>query len=277
MSDENEGQKKSFSSVWIVTLVLAVAVVGGAYVAATKKAEEAPAPMVIEQAASEVVEEAQEAVAEETVAEAPDVATEEVQVVEESAPVVEEVVQEQAAVAEEAPVAPVVQEKAVLKLGKLAGTLALQVPDLSERENRLPLEHTCFRQNVSPALAWSGAPRGTESYVVFLEKDPVKKDEEVFLSWAIFNVPADMEGLAADLPKQEDPESPIRYALSDHQTAEYVGPCEPQGQFGYKFRLFALDTELSLNPQPSKDDLIRAMNGHVIDAAEAPFIHYLHF
>jgi Raf kinase inhibitor-like YbhB/YbcL family protein len=143
------------------------------------------------------------------------------------------------------------------------------------KEKRLPLDYTCYRNNVSPPLQWSGAPKTAKSLVVFLERR--EKDKPAYLKWAVFNIPAAAKGLPANLPKQPDVfKDGTAQALSDQNAAVYVGPCEPHGKVDYVFRLFALDEVLKLSGGAAKDDLIRAMNGHIIDAAELPVIHYLH-
>lgn len=161
----------------------------------------------------------------------------------------------------------------LLQLDKLAGKLKLSLPVLTETENRLPLDFSCFRANISPPLSWEGAPAGTKSFVVFLERR--EEDAAPFLSWAIFDVPASYKGLKQNLPKQAEAGDSMRHARSDHDTAEYVGPCEPKGKIPYVMRLFALDAVLDLQPGIPANDLIRAMNGHIIDVTEIKFIHYL--
>lgn len=162
-----------------------------------------------------------------------------------------------------------------LDLSKIAGTLKLTVPSLSEIDRRLPLDYTCYRKNVSPALTWSGAPSGTKSYVLFLERRKLK--EAPFLVWALYDIPASGKGLPANMPKSKAYTNGMRHALSDHDTAEYVGPCEPRGKIPYAFRLFALDTVLGVPAGLPNRDLMKAMNGHILDAVDVEALHYLRF
>ena len=62
--------------------------------------------------------------------------------------------------------------------------------------------------------------------------------------------------------------------MSDYNNTGYIGPCESKGRVTYALRLFALDTVLDKPARLGKDSLIRAMNGHIIDAAEQEFTHY---
>jgi len=162
-----------------------------------------------------------------------------------------------------------------LLLDNLAGTLQINVPFLEIR-SKMPLDHSCFSSNTSPPLSWSDAPVGTQSYVVFMERrhDGAKK---AFVNWIVYNIPMNEEALAPAIPRSEMLESGAMHAFADHNMMGYFGPCEPSGQFRYALRIFAIDKVLSVSPELVKDDLIRAMNGHIIDAAEAEFIHYRRF
>src|SRR3989338_1596445 len=127
----------------------------------------------------------------------------------------------------------------VLLLDHLAGTLKASVPALTEREKRLPLEHTCFRAHISPPVRWSGSPRETQSFVVFVERRGDDK-ESPYLTWALYNIPATYTGIAQNLPKILEPGDGMRHARSDVDAAEYVGPCESKGKIPYVLRVFAL-------------------------------------
>lgn len=159
-----------------------------------------------------------------------------------------------------------------LQLNNLAGTLELSVPFMAVR-NKMPLKHTCFNVNASPALNWEGAPTGTRSLVVFLERRTVDGNEP-FLNWALFNIPGEDSGLPENMPRSATLGNGARHALSDHDNVGYIGPCEALGEYTYALRVFALDTMLDLAAGAHKYELIRAMNGHIIDAAEQEFIHY---
>lgn len=156
-----------------------------------------------------------------------------------------------------------------LRLDNLAGMIDLQIPFLAER-TKIPLEHTCFLQNESPALSWRDAPLETLSYVVFMEKRSAQGE---VINWMVYNIPADETGLAGSQPQDGLPNGAL-YAINDYGITGYSGPCEPKGTFSYALRVFALDKMLDADAGTSRDSLIRAMNGHIIDAAEREFIHY---
>lgn len=158
-----------------------------------------------------------------------------------------------------------------LQLDNLAGTLELHLPFMDIR-SKMPLDHTCYRKNESPAMDWEGVPSGTQSFVVFLEKREIDKDP--YVSWILFNVPGEESRLAGGQSKEGTLASGAKHANADHNNIGYTGPCEAKGRHNYAIRIFALDTVLDLQPGAHKHDLIRAMNGHIIDAAEQEFHHY---
>jgi len=47
----------------------------------------------------------------------------------------------------------------------------------------------------------------------------------------------------------------------------YGGPCPPSGEHRYFFKAYALDTELNLEEGVTKEELIEAMNGHIVGKA----------
>ncbi len=159
-----------------------------------------------------------------------------------------------------------------LLLNNLAGTLRIDVPFTQSRD-KMPLEHTCYRNNMSPALNWQGAPPATKSYVVFLEKRE-QGAEDAFVNWILFDIPAATKGLVQAQPRDPVLADGSKHANGDHKTTGYIGPCEARGNHTYALRVFALDKVLGLPPATGKHDLIRAMNGHIIDAAEKEFTHY---
>ena len=159
-----------------------------------------------------------------------------------------------------------------LQLDNLAGTLKVELPFLKLRK-KIPLDNTCFRSNASPAINWQDAPTGTKSYVVFLER----RGTDPLLGWVLFNIPGSASGLPQRISASPELANGTKHALSDHKNIGYIGPCESKGKVKYAFRVFALNKELDLKHSVHKHELIKAMNGHIIDAAEKSFIHYYRF
>lgn len=83
--------------------------------------------------------------------------------------------------------------------------------------------------------------------------------------WLVWNID---RGVSA-LGEGEIPHGAVEGATS-FGSAGYGGPCPPKGskQHRYFFKLYALDTMLSLQKGAHKDELLRAMEGHTLAYAE---------
>lgn len=135
----------------------------------------------------------------------------------------------------------------------------------------IPARYTCDGEDVSPALAWSGAPDATRSFVAIMD-DP-DAPPGTWVHWVLYNLPAGTTSLAEGVPATEKLEGGARHGacwgVSSFSRVGYHGPCPPPGKpHRYYFRLFALDTVLDLPPRPSKADVMRAAEGHVLAEAE---------
>ncbi len=132
----------------------------------------------------------------------------------------------------------------------------------------IPKLYTCEGRNVSPPLAWDGAPAGTKSLVLIVD-DPDAPDpaapRTIWTHWVLYNLPADCAGL----PEAVQALPPgTREGLNDWQRTGYGGPCPPIGRHRYFHKLYALDTVLPDLNRPDKKRLEQAMHGHVLAEAQ---------
>lgn len=134
----------------------------------------------------------------------------------------------------------------------------------------IPARYTCEGENISPPLSWSGAPAGTKSIALIMEDpdapDPAKP-QRVWVHWVVYNIPADVAGLPEDASKNGLPAGAMK-GKGDSGKTEYGGPCPPIGRHRYFFKLYALDADLTGLTTPSKADLLKAMEGHVVASGE---------
>jgi Raf kinase inhibitor-like YbhB/YbcL family protein len=120
---------------------------------------------------------------------------------------------------------------------------------------------------VSPKLEWSNVPDGTVSFALIMHDPDVarQKTTEDVLHWLIFNIPGSARSLPEGVPQTPQlPDGSIQAKnISD---VGYRGPGAPaQGpHHHYTFELFALDTKLSLGPDATREDVLKAMNGHIL-------------
>jgi Raf kinase inhibitor-like YbhB/YbcL family protein len=146
--------------------------------------------------------------------------------------------------------------------------MSLQITsDAFVHEGEIPRRFTCDDDDASPPLSFSGVPEGTRSLVLIVD-DPDAPDPAAprmtWVHWVLFDLPADCPGLAeatAALP------AGTGEGLNDWKRTGYGGPCPPIGRHRYFHKLYALDARLALTGSPTKVDVERAMQGHVLAEA----------
>ena len=135
----------------------------------------------------------------------------------------------------------------------------------------IPARHTCNGEDVSPPLAWSGAPPGTRSFAIIVD-DPDAPDpaapRRVWVHWVVYNIPADATSLVLGASGKGMPRGAVE-GKHDGGGTGWSGPCPPIGRHRYFHQLYALDTVL---PEQrgviTKAELERLMQGHVLESAE---------
>jgi Raf kinase inhibitor-like YbhB/YbcL family protein len=143
-------------------------------------------------------------------------------------------------------------------------TLSLTSPAF-QNDARIPARFTCDGEGTSPALDIAGVPSGVKSLVLLVDDPDVPKQlkpDGVFDHWVLFNI------------------SPATTLIPEGSTAgmtgangagknAYTGPCPPTQyqptEHRYFFRLYALDMTLDLPAGATKEQVLDAMKGHVLD------------
>lgn len=135
--------------------------------------------------------------------------------------------------------------------------------------SEIPSAYTADGSDTSPPLVWSDEPPGTKSYALVVD-DPDAPDpaapKRTFVHWVVWNLPKDVhelpEGASGHLPGH------AHEGKNDYGDTQYGGPNPPTGRHRYFFKLYALDTELPSLDGATKQDLERAMKGHVLAKTE---------
>jgi Raf kinase inhibitor-like YbhB/YbcL family protein len=134
-------------------------------------------------------------------------------------------------------------------------------------EGEIPTKYTCEGADVSVPLSWEGVPDGAKSLALIVD-DPDAPDPQapktVWVHWVLYGIPVDASGLpeaVKDLP------AGARDGLNDWKRTGYGGPCPPIGRHRYFHKLYALDTVLPDLGNPTKADLLKAMEGHILAEA----------
>ena len=101
----------------------------------------------------------------------------------------------------------------------------------------------CTGGNQSPALRWSGAPKGTKSYAVALF-DPDAMQGRGFWHWLMVNIPASTTSLSRDAGKNDGSKLPAGAAQirNGFRALGYSGSCPPPTDepHGYVMTVYAL-------------------------------------
>ena len=139
-------------------------------------------------------------------------------------------------------------------------------PDRGE----IPRQHTCEGADTSPPLTWSGVPAGVESFVLIVD-DPDAPDPKApkmtWVHWVLYNLPSSAAGLPEGITMAQLPRGTLE-GPNDWNRTGYNGPCPPIGRHRYFHRLYALDTRLPDLNRPTKDILLKHLEGHVLGSAE---------
>ncbi len=135
-----------------------------------------------------------------------------------------------------------------------------------EQGEPIPAEYSCDDQDSSPRLTWTHPPEGTQSFALIMD-DP---DASVgtWVHWVLFNLPPETRSL----PEAVGPDATLGngaiHGTNSWNRLGYGGPCPPGGVHRYFFKLYALDTILDLDIGASKDQVLAAMEGHIVAQAE---------
>ena len=121
----------------------------------------------------------------------------------------------------------------------------------------IPVELACDGLDLSPELAWDGAPTGTQSFALIVD-DP---DARGFTHWVVYDIPG---GKAGSLPQGLNPSDLPAQGRTDFGRTGYGGPCPPSGTHHYRFTLWALSATLHLKGTPSAEDLRTALADKVL-------------
>jgi hypothetical protein len=130
----------------------------------------------------------------------------------------------------------------------------------------IPVEYTCAGANVSPPLAWSDVP--AEAKALALVVDDPDAPRGTWVHWVVYDLPASARGLPARVPAEAALAGGGRQGRNDFGQTAYGGPCPPGGTHRYYFKLYALNAALNLPPGATKQELLKAMYGHILDQGQ---------
>jgi Raf kinase inhibitor-like YbhB/YbcL family protein len=149
------------------------------------------------------------------------------------------------------------------------GTLTVSSPSF-KAGSAMDQKYSEYADGVSPALTWKAVPNA-KSYAIIME-DPDATPSTPFVHWLAWNIPAEVTSLPEGLqeqPRLTDPEGVLQGRNTRGSTG-YFGPKPPVGDkpHHYHFQVYALDKMLEVPFGADRDQLLQAMQGHVIGKGE---------
>jgi Raf kinase inhibitor-like YbhB/YbcL family protein len=130
----------------------------------------------------------------------------------------------------------------------------------------IPKKFACD-SDVSPALQWGDSPASTQSLALIAD-DP-DAPAGTWVHWVAYDLPSSLRELPEGVPKQATIPGGGTQGTNDFGKTGYGGPCPPPGKaHRYFFKVYALDKKLDLKPGATKQQVERAMQGHILAQTE---------
>lgn len=151
---------------------------------------------------------------------------------------------------------------------KKSGMMKLSVssPEFAQGD-RIPVKYTCDGEDVSPPIYWNKGPAATQSYALIADDPDAPRG--TFTHWVMYNIPSGVTRLEEYVTAVDRLDDGTMQGKNSYDKLGYGGPCPPPGKpHRYRFNVYALDSRIDLGPGASKDDLLKAMNGHVLAQGE---------
>jgi len=121
----------------------------------------------------------------------------------------------------------------------------------------IPKKYTCDGSDVNPALKIENVPSGAKSLALIVDDPDAPRG--TWVHWVVWNIDPEQ----SSIEEASAPGSALQ-GKNDFGKLDYGGPCPPSGTHRYFFKLYALDSMLTLRSGASKADIERAMEGHVL-------------
>lgn len=150
-------------------------------------------------------------------------------------------------------------KKHFIKKNLIKNHMQITSPDF-QQGGLIPVEYTCDGKDINPPLVISDIPEGVKSLALIMD-DP-DAPMGLWVHWVVWNIPVEKNIIEKNVVNLGNE------GLNSWGKRGYGGPCPPDREHRYYFRLYALDTMLDLPEDTDKDNLLRAMEGHILAEAE---------
>lgn len=122
----------------------------------------------------------------------------------------------------------------------------------------IPRKYSCQGESINPDLHIEEIPKEAKALALIME-DP-DAPHGTFVHWVVFNIPVNSNIAENSSPGTE--------GMNSGGKIGYYPPCPPSGEHRYFFKVYALDAKLSLKQGATKEDLLKAMQGHILAEAQ---------
>lgn len=131
----------------------------------------------------------------------------------------------------------------------------------------IPAKYTDDGQDVSPPLKWTDPPKETESFALIADDPDAPRG--TWVHWVAYRIPGQLRELKEGVPKSGETPDGVMQGTNDFGKTGYGGPAPPPGKpHRYYFKLYALDFTPRVEAGLTKEELLRAIEGHVLAEAQ---------
>jgi hypothetical protein len=138
----------------------------------------------------------------------------------------------------------------------------MKLTSIFSNNGMIPSRYTCDGENINPRLVIEGVPSNTVSLAIIMH-DPDAPMPGGFTHWVAWNLPPNLK----KIEENSFPKEGIQ-GENGAKLKKYIGPCPPSGTHRYFFTIYALNTLLRKEPTFNKDELEKALQGHITEKAE---------
>lgn len=150
-----------------------------------------------------------------------------------------------------------------------APNIVLTSPSFTEGQS-MPDKYTSRGLSLSPPLAWSAPPDATRSLAITM--DDLDSYPKLFNHWVLFNIAPGLRDLPEAIPPQEQLPNGFLQGENVYGKIGYHGPTPTSPLHRYGFHVYALDQPLDLMAGASRNQLLDAIEGHVLDEGNLTII-----
>ncbi len=123
----------------------------------------------------------------------------------------------------------------------------------------IPQKYTCEGENINPPVSVANIPANTKMLAITVH-DPDADTPGGFTHWVVWNIMTD--NIVTENYKG------AKQGYHSGGKSGYIGMCPPKDMHHYYFKVYAVDTKITLAPTADKAMLEAAIAGHVLAQGE---------